>query len=906
MQYELFQASGALAGSTLVSAADINASSSSFSLSLIRFYNNTLLGRDNTGAFGDGWTSNYDVTAFIDASGNVIIQSAGAVHVFTLQGDGTYVAQSGDQATLTLSGGLYRMNDGAGDIDQFVANGKFVSATDANGNTINLAYGSNGVLQTVTSATTGETITFTSNAAGRITSATDSNGQQVTYTYNADGTQLQSATSAAGTTGYSYAAPSGSVQDNALTSVANPDGSVQNFTYNSAGRLASQSGNGGTNATTYTYPGAGQVTVTDALGNSSTLLYAANGTAAQLQDALGNVTQLKSNGAGELTSITSPSGATYHYAYNSTGALTSYTDPLGGTTTASYAAGTQNLTSFTNQLGSQTHYTYNAAGDVTGVTYQNGSGDTYQYNTAGLLTSGTDANGHTTTYDYNSAGNLASKTFYDGSSDTYAYDSHGNLITATVSGQGTTSYTYNAANQLTSVTNPQGEVESYAYNALGELATRTEPDGSVAQYSYDSLARLTELQDGSGNLLDKYTYNAADELIRTDTGNGAYITYQYDANGNVTEILDSNADGTVASRMDYTYNANGQVIENATTDGLWTYGYDASGELTSAVFQSINAAIQNQNISYTYDAAGNRVSQMVNGVGTQYTTNALNQYTAVGGTTYTYDADGNVISETNSSGTTTFTYNPSGQLISETGPSGTYQYAYDALGNLVSETQNGIVSDFVNDPLSVSGEPLTSVAQVDSASGVAQANYDYGLGLAAISTGGTTSYVDTDLTDNVIGLSGPNGQRSASYFYLPFGETIQTSGTASDPLKFAGGLGVVTSGSGLVDMRARFYDPALGRFLQRDPVGISGGSDLYAFVLNSPLNAVDPLGTRVSRSGNPVNIVNGNFNVGPGSTVNIVLPPGETSNEWRFQCRAGRPSHCNGASTSCPTPEGNP
>ncbi len=144
---------------------------SSLSLPLNRFYDGTLLGGIATGAFGDGWTSTYDVTAVTDASGNVYIQSPGVLHVFTLQPDGTYVAQAGDPASLTVSGGLLQMNDGSGDIEKFRADGKLGSITDANGNAVELSYGSNGVLQTVTSLTTGEAITFTSNTSGRITSA---------------------------------------------------------------------------------------------------------------------------------------------------------------------------------------------------------------------------------------------------------------------------------------------------------------------------------------------------------------------------------------------------------------------------------------------------------------------------------------------------------------------------------------------------------------------------------------------------------------------------------------------------------------------------------------------------------------------------------------------------------------
>ena len=117
---------------------------------------------------------------------------------------------------------------------------------------------------------------------------------------------------------------------------------MENFTYDAEGRLASQSGNGEADPTTYSYPGAGEVTVTDALGNATTLLYGSIGTEAQMQDALGNVTQLASNAASELTGVTTAGNSTYHYAHDSAGNLTSYTDPLGGTVTSNYAPGTQN------------------------------------------------------------------------------------------------------------------------------------------------------------------------------------------------------------------------------------------------------------------------------------------------------------------------------------------------------------------------------------------------------------------------------------------------------------------------------------------------------------------------------------------------------------------------------------
>jgi YD repeat-containing protein len=354
---------------------------------------------------------------------------------------------------------------------------------------------------------------------------------------------------------------------------------------------------------------------------------------------------------------------------------------------------------------------------------------------------------------------LTKEAFSDGTSNTY--DARGNLLTATSQNGATETFTYDSANRLTSLTDPAGRVESYTYNASGQLATRTEPDGSVTRNRYTSAGQLAELQDGAGNLLDKYAYNAAGQLIKTVTGNGAGTTYLYDADGRTTEILNLNADGSVASFEDYSYNANSQVVSQDTGDGDWSYTYDAEGELTGAVFQSTNAAIQNQSIAYVYDAAGNRVSQTVNGVVTRYTTNALDQYTSVGGTTYTYDADGNMTSETNISGTTTITYNESNQLLARNGPGGSLQYTYDALGNIVATTQNGVTTDFVNDPLSVSvrGSGISSIAQSNNSTGITTLQaYDTTVGgVHAIAIASST-----DPTQGVVLLNMTGGQSAAN------------------------------------------------------------------------------------------------------------------------------------------------
>jgi RHS repeat-associated protein len=146
--------------------------------------------------------------------------------------------------------------------------------------------------------------------------------------------------------------------------------------------------------------------------------------------------------------------------------------------------------------------------------------------------------------------------------------------------------------------------------------------------------------------------------------------------------------------------------------------------------------------------------------------------------------------------------------------------------------------------MTVGGQPLTSIAQAYNGGGPV-ATYDYGLGLAAvIGNTGAVSYFDTDLTGNVTGISGPNGNLSNSYFYLPFGDVLHTTGMETTPFGFSGGLGASTDESGLDYMRSRFYDSNLGMFMTEDPIGIAGGTNLFNYAVNDPTNLNDPSGLK--------------------------------------------------------------
>src|SRR4029079_2406367 len=109
---------------------------------------------------------------------------------------------------------------------------------------------------------------------------------------------------------------------------------------------------------------------------------------------------------------------------------------------------------------------------------------------------------------------------------------------------------------------------------------------------------------------------------------------------------------------------------------------------------STNPSVPNQDLAYNYDAMGNRITTVINGDTTAYTTNEVNEYTSVGGVAYIYDNNGNLLS----GGTNTYAYNSLNQLISVAGPRGTTAYNYNALGQRVAVTTNGQTTRYLIDP----------------------------------------------------------------------------------------------------------------------------------------------------------------------------------------------------------------
>lgn len=782
--------------------------------------NGSLLDAAVPGVLGRSREFAWDIAAMRQADGDVVVRMGDAAMRFEHDGKGGFVDRDG--ATLAVDGGRFELAMPDGTRIEFGSDGRFTTLVDANGNTLSATYAKG--LLTKVAGSDGATLDFAYDARGRLTSVTDESGRIDSYGYDATGEYLNRVTTPAGTTRFDYITEGparGSVYR-----VTGLDGATRVFEYDERGRLAGESLAGGAERVTYAYDDRGGVTITDAQSRATRVLTDDNGLVAQVEDALGRVIQMRHDADGRLVGIVNPDGTTGSFEHDDAGRLVEVLDALGNTVRFDHDALSGRLTAVADGNGNPIGYDYDDRGNLTRITYADGSFEAYAYDAKGRLAEATNRRGQATTFAFDEAGRLTGKTFADGSTASFGYDAGGRLILAEDADSGTT-YAYDAAGRLAKVTDGDGRFLAYEYDAAGRRASMTDQDGREVHYGYDAKGRLAELTDENDARIAAYNYDAIGRLSRGDNGNGTYTTYDYDAAGQLVSLVNHRADDSVNSRFDYTYDDMGRRTSVTTLDGTTDYEYDAIGQLTGVTLPG------GRHIEYRYDAAGNRTTVTDDGVSEQYAANDLNQYVTAGGTNFTYDKDGNMLSRTVGEAVTTYAYDSENRLVSVKTGDDEWRYEYDALGNRIASTLNGERTEFQFDPL--------GLGNVVGAYGASSARYVHGLGLEATSGAGGARYYDFDAIGSTTGLTNADGAYGSRASYLPFGETLSAAG-ASDPFGYVGQFGVQGDGSGLLQMRARYYDAQHGRFTQTDPLGVAGGVNVNAYVVNDPVNFIDPEG----------------------------------------------------------------
>ncbi len=829
--FEMAQALGINPKTYLAGGVDAAAPTPGLPLVFARAYMNRMDKHQYNGPLGFGWTHSYDVYADVDKDGNVSIhQGTGFGRAFLRNNDGSYTAMPGDNVKLTGSNGAFVLTESDDTVLTFNATNDLASITNADGNAVTLTYSDGALTQVAHSCGSSFALVYDGD---RISTITDHAGRVTSYGYDANGDLTNVIVPGGVTTVYAYAPLYDAPQDHAMLSATAPNGVTVFYEYDPYGRLVQESLAGGAEAVTYVYDSVGRLTITNAVGEATTISPDEFGRPGRTEDGLSREVNLQVDDEGNLIRITGPDGATVSLTYDHMGNVLNSTDPAGNELQFCYDYDTNTLKSLTDARGNTTHFSTDANGNLDSITYPNNTREQYEYDANGNLTSYTNRRGQTITYQHNAAGQVTRKTYPDASFVTYAYDASGRLTDVT-DASGTIHMDYDDRGFMTYIEYPSGHWFAYQYNDAGQRTQRLGDDGFALNYTYDAAGRLETLYDGDGYQYVRYEYDAAGYLAAEYKGNGTYTTYTYDNAGQVLSIYHYGPDDAVQAFFDYEYDANSNRVAETNTDGRTTYTYDAIGQLTGAYYPDGGY------ITYEYDAAGNRTRVVRDGVAENYVTNTLNQYLQAGDTTYTYDADGNMTSVTDSLGTSTHIWNSENQLIGISKSTGdTSQFVYDEFGNRISNIDNGVITHYVHDP-----DGLTNIDRALESNGIFRERYIHGLGaVSRVDGSGAPGFLAHDAIGNTRLVTNDIGGISGKAFYTPFGKESLSGGAGDSLLRFSGFYGAISDGD-FVLMRARVFNPKMGVFSSVDPLGIAGGVSLYQYAGNSPTVYVDPTGTK--------------------------------------------------------------
>ncbi len=778
------------------------------------------------GAFGRGRLAPWETVVTTDDDGNVQIRNGVQVRKFFRRTNGTFRGTPGDYATLTAQGGGYRLREPYGAIGVYRASGTLDYTEDTNGNRITYLYSGNRV--TGRSYSNGDSDTIAYNGNGRVASIVDVLGRETTFTYDASGEHLMRMTDFDGSTSYTYVTGEGPSVEHAVRTVTDQEGVTQTFSYDALGRRISGAKNGGAEAFSIDYPSLGCKTVTSAVGEATTSCLDGAGRIRRSTDPLGRTTRYTYDLKNELVEIFWPDGTRTSRMFDARGAIMRETDPLGHSIELTHDVTFNRLTSLEDARNNRMLFRYDDRGNLVGIDYPNGKSESFDHDERGNRTESIDRRGKVVTLTYNDVDDVTHKKVGDAAPIEYTYDSL-RRVTDVTDDSGTTQYDYDDRDRLARITYPDGRFVAFEFDDANRRSRMVTHDGFAVRYEYDAVGRLAAVTDDAGVDLVTYAYDVAGRLAQRTNRNGTSVSYTYDGAGRI-ERIEHHLGPIVQAFFAYEYDAMDRPTIVRTADGATELDYDDRGQLTEVRLPSGRV------IKYEYDAAGNRTRVIDGGSTTTYQSNSLNQYTAVGGTSLSYDDAGNLITK----GGRSYTYDDEGRLLSVVGGGINAQYEYDHAGMLVAGVENGARTEYLRDPAG-----LSDVVATYDDSGDARAHYLYGHGLAARADADGFGYFGFDAIANTALLTDDSGTPLNSHRHLPYGETLSSSENVADPFGFGGEIGVIESSTGNHYMRARWYDSQLGRFVSPDPIGVDGDTNLYRYGLNAPTANVDPSGLEV-------------------------------------------------------------
>ena len=509
--------------------------------------------------------------------------------------------------------------------------------------------------------------------------------------------------------------------------------------------------------------------------------------------------------------------------------------------------------------------------------------ETYTYDCNSNLTKTVDKNGNILKNTYDNKNRLTERTAKEKKTGketvhTYRYNAYGDVTV-----QDDTQFVYGdvsgqVTKETTKLTKNKDVIKNYTYDSNGNKSTFSVKAGEDTKlslsYEYDGSSRLIAVKDSEGNRAVSYAYDTEGSLSERQAANGLKTTYGYDYQNRLTSMTNETGKGVV-SKYSSTYLKNGQKAEEVSTvmdkNGKSTkktaaYTYDMLGRITR------ETKTGREDISYTYDANNNRKQMTIGNKTTAYQynkndelirTDTLHTDTEKNDVViYKNDKNGNQLATVNRSEIpaeakdTSYIdvdvtlgdnqlndnvvnhYNALNQLTETLTKNYKVSFTYDAEGLRTGKTVNGEKTIYVWD-----GDQMVMEL---SKGGAVQKRYIRGNDLVYADKGENTekTYYVTDMHGNVVQLLDESGNVTKTYEYDSFGNEVKPEKKDENPYRYCGEY--YDKETEEVYLRARYYEPSVGRFITRDTY--TGESDeplslhLYTYCANDGVNAWDPSG----------------------------------------------------------------
>lgn len=395
---------------------------------------------------------------------------------------------------------------------------------------------------------------------------------------------------------------------------------------------------------------------------------------------------------GNLLSVTDPLGRVTRHSYDGRGNLIRVEQPDGADWNLRYAPQHRQPVQITDPLGQRTHFEFDARGNLIQSQTADGAITRYTLDAQGRPVHVLDARGGESILQYDAAGRLIARRDCVGSTTRFEYDPRGNLLRVTDALGGITHYQYqriNRRDRVVAMTHPDGAVERFAYDPLGRLIAHHDPQGHATRYVLDPAGRPIARENALGHRL-AYQYDRHGRLATLTNENGALYRFGWDAADRLIS-----EQGFDARRIDYRYNAAGELIESA--DGV-PYGADWMAPRAAGVLRShyqrdaMGRLLEKLAVRAAEPTGANANARAGAGAAAGASAAAISTSTTPAVRTtrarYAYSRTGLLVQARNAQARVELAYTPTGRLAHETthtrdGREFRISHRYDGLGNRV-------------------------------------------------------------------------------------------------------------------------------------------------------------------------------------------------------------------------------